>query len=378
MDLGPALYYSCMMQGIGKASFLNRMWARREAPGNATPSSEFQDPADTYEASQGIGTARAIGAVKKGLAKVALIGFSAGAIVAAVSSPPLIAGALLIGSGVGAAAFNILRKSGASAQQESSLQTAYLSTHQTQTTREERAEAFRSIEESLAKAPLSRTDDGEKQRGTRKAQIRTSPGGISYLWKAKESGKNQLRRNVPPATENNREIAGYLVDKRLGHYARVPPTIENSIDGEKGITTFIVGDAKSLDDASGWLIGNKDTDAYRRMAIFDQVIGNLDRHNRNFLTTDEGRIVPIDHGLAFPTKNGFQGSAINYAFSKKIKLNESEVQMLKDFGAQKDDISQELSSYLEPQAIDAMFERVEQMVEKKRTTSGWRWSLTPS
>jgi hypothetical protein len=83
-------------------------------------------------------------------------------------------------------------------------------------------------------------------------------------------------------------------------------------------------------------------------------------------------VVPIDHGLAFPTRNQSQGSSLNYLFDKEIRLNQAETRMLSSFAANREQIARDLSEHLEPEAIEAMFQRVEVMLKKGRTDNGWR------
>jgi len=346
---------------------IGRVSSGAPAPRVAPPANP-RPAADTYEPAEGIRWARGVGKVKRWVARVGLMGIAGGALVAAAASPPVLGLALLAGGGLAAYGSHLMTKMGGSFPQESSLQNIYESTMRESSSLQQRTQAFAQLEDFLQRADLS--SGGEVQRGTRDASVRTTPEGASILWKGPERGR-QLRRNVPRHSENGREVAAYLVDKELGHYARVPPTIVR----DDGIATFIVGGAKSLDDASQWLLSNEDAEGYRRIALFDQIIGNLDRHPRNFLLTEEGRTVPIDHGLAFPTSNGFQGMGMNYSFSKTVRLQSDEKKMLGDFVERRSQIEKRLSACLEPEAIDAMFERVESMLEEGRTTSGWRWTL---
>ncbi|MBP7892723.1 MAG: hypothetical protein KA063_04215 [Firmicutes bacterium] len=51
-----------------------------------------------------------------------------------------------------------------------------------------------------------------------------------------------------------------------------------------------------------------DGDLFKRMQVIDVLIGNGDRHKMNFLFSDNGigKVIPIDHNMAFGTKKVFQ------------------------------------------------------------------------
>lgn len=361
-------------------SLFNRSMIRRSlqpspvpsAVAGSLPASTMAHPADSYQPSEGVGLARKVGKAKRLVAKFGLIGMAAGALVAAVSSPPLLAGALLLSAGGAGYGFSLLNSAEKVFSQQKIADQTFHSTLQTQTTLDQRRTAFRKLEKSLeAPANLGTSD---ALRGTRKATVQRTNRGVAFLWKGTEPA-NKLRRKVPEGTENKREMAAYLVDKQLGHFAQVPPTVAKNVDGEDGIATLIVGEAKSLDDATNWLLKKSDKEGYRRLAIFDQIIGNLDRHPRNFLTTEEGPTVPIDHGLAFPTSNGFQGMEVNYVFDRAVELKDNEKKMLGDFLGRKQEVVSELSPLLEPEAISAMFERVEKMLDGGEASRDWAWTL---
>ena len=101
------------------------------------------------------------------------------------------------------------------------------------------------------------------------------------------------------------------------------------------------------------------------------MVGNLDRHSGNFLVDSNERPIPIDHGLAFPTKNSEQGQH-NFKFDATFQLNEKEKSLLTNFARQRQSIEEELSGLLEPKAVDAMFQRVDRMLDIGWVSHEWR------
>jgi len=102
------------------------------------------------------------------------------------------------------------------------------------------------------------------------------------------------------------EIAAYQFDKYLG-LDMVPPTVEKRFQGNRGSCMLY---------ADYWLSLKKIKDQkikcpsykifpYNRslylQRVFDNLIGNEDRHQNNYLITKDWRIILIDHSRAFRT-----------------------------------------------------------------------------
>ncbi len=94
-----------------------------------------------------------------------------------------------------------------------------------------------------------------------------------------------------------REVAGYAVDRCMEHYARVLPTLQVEIDGRRGIIApFVEGTwpGEYSSDNMTAEFANRPGDISlmkepmrsggRRLAVFDNNVGNIDRHGGNFLS----------------------------------------------------------------------------------------------
>lgn len=108
-----------------------------------------------------------------------------------------------------------------------------------------------------------------------------------------------IRDNLIPGRDLERERAAYLISKRMGVPA--PTTVIRDIPG-KGRS--LVSRGVSGQEARIAYTEPNPEDVHR-VALFDSVIGNTDRHAGNYLIDDAGRISPIDHGLAFPDAPGY-------------------------------------------------------------------------
>lgn len=105
------------------------------------------------------------------------------------------------------------------------------------------------------------------------------------------------------------EAAAWQVAKTLGFTDIVQPTVirtmpETTIVVE-GIKTKQSGEASIQEFKHGAVTGGDrravpiDPAKARRLAVFDMIIGNSDRHSGNWMVTTDGSPVAIDHGLAF-------------------------------------------------------------------------------
>jgi hypothetical protein len=111
------------------------------------------------------------------------------------------------------------------------------------------------------------------------------------------------------------EIAAYRLDKYLGLHM-VPPTVEKRFRGNRGSCQLWVEDATSLRDIMQKDIKKPSYKIYPfNLALylqraFDNLIANEDRHQNQFLVTDDWRMILIDHSRTFRTTKKFTASLI--------------------------------------------------------------------
>lgn len=128
--------------------------------------------------------------------------------------------------------------------------------------------------------------------GVNGAQFVKLDNGLEGIWKpAVVRDGNQM------VSHNNGvqyEVAAYVIDQKLGLNA-VPVTIEKKLNGQDGSLQLRVENVQALE-------GTEAVSSSKRLALFDDLISNRDRHQDNMLLT-ENRIVAIDHGFAFREYN---------------------------------------------------------------------------
>jgi hypothetical protein len=97
------------------------------------------------------------------------------------------------------------------------------------------------------------------------------------------------------------EVAAYRIDRRLG-IGRVPPTIMRRMRGREGcLQLWVEGEpierrTRPPADLAAW------REQVSVMWLFDDLIGNVDRHLNNGLATADDKLVFIDNSRAFDKK----------------------------------------------------------------------------
>ncbi len=106
------------------------------------------------------------------------------------------------------------------------------------------------------------------------------------------------------------EIAAYLLDKVL-NLNMVPPTIERTFHDYPGSCQLWIDDTRLYRD---WFENKENLDPFRAdhwkkagyiAQLFDNLIGNEDRHLGNVLVTADYRAILIDHSRTFRTSKSF-------------------------------------------------------------------------
>jgi hypothetical protein len=158
------------------------------------------------------------------------------------------------------------------------------------------------------------------------------------------------------------EIAAYELDKLLG-MRMVPPAVEREINGETGAAVMWLDGPRSVKQTGGKVpSGAEWGHAIRRMLVFDDFIGNPDRNAGNILLGTPGELILIDHSRAFVTDLKLPNS-----------LERVDASLWERIGALSvEEVTRAIGRWVEPNAIDAMFERrkrmtkvVESLVKKK-------------
>jgi hypothetical protein len=116
---------------------------------------------------------------------------------------------------------------------------------------------------------------------------------------------DRVRQAIDPkgAPQAEREVLADRLDDALG-LRMAPPAqlveVEYKGSVEKGVAQdFVPNRPMNVAERRAFMEGRSAPAERARMGIFDAVIGNMDRHAGNFLVGTDGKLVAIDHGLAF-------------------------------------------------------------------------------
>ncbi len=98
------------------------------------------------------------------------------------------------------------------------------------------------------------------------------------------------------------EVAAYRLAVRIG-IDNVPPAVLRTVGNRSGSLQLWIDDAVTEADRRRQEIRPADIAAWsaqlQRMALFDAVLGNIDRHPGNYLLDSAGKLWMIDHTRAF-------------------------------------------------------------------------------
>jgi len=158
--------------------------------------------------------------------------------------------------------------------------------------------------------------------------------------------------DFPDGTLAQREYAAYVVSEALG-WSVVPPTLLRDGPLGEGMVQLWVHEVESADGATelvdivpqarvpeGWIgvldaldgrhnpvtLVHADSDALRRMALFDAVVNNADRKGGHVLDAAGKGVYGIDHGVTFNADDklrtvlwGWAGSAVPEALLDDVR-----------------------------------------------------------
>lgn len=143
------------------------------------------------------------------------------------------------------------------------------------------------------------------EKNVNAAEIVTLEDGSKGVFKA-ESGEASGGRPSVKGRYHAREAMAYEVAELLGLEHLVPPTAVRDIEGDKGSIQQFVKGSSPASKVGMWDRYDGDEDL-GKAAAFDYLIGNLDRHDGNWMVKKDGTIMLIDHGLSFPEDNNWYG-----------------------------------------------------------------------
>jgi hypothetical protein len=180
------------------------------------------------------------------------------------------------------------------------------------------------------------------------------------------------------------EIAAYKLSNHLGVFM-IPPTVEKRYKGNLGSCQLWKGNCRSLreimqgvNDKSIKIPGRKRAGFFRALSLqraFDNLIANEDRHQNQYLVTEDWRMLLVDHSRSFRTSKKFTRGLI-YNEKHKDGLTMKDMprlffQNLKSLTF--DSVREVVGKYLTDVEISALLERrdlIVAWVEKRIEEAG--------
>lgn len=151
----------------------------------------------------------------------------------------------------------------------------------------------------------------------------TLQDGSKAVWKPEKGESNLAFQNYQHGFQTEREVTAWEVAKALGYEDLGSPCVEHNSEiglEDRGKGKFAERDPNghgpdATGEGRGALMAMQPgaaaanspapydgrRDRYR-MALYDTVIGNTDRHQGNWMVTPDGKLRAIDHGYSFPDK----------------------------------------------------------------------------
>jgi len=137
---------------------------------------------------------------------------------------------------------------------------------------------------------LTLEKDGVRRKALWKNVFGEKVGGFKETWKG--------------------EIAAYRLSRHLGLHM-VPVTVEREFRGDRGSCQLWIDAWLNMEELLKKKLnppGPKVSGFYKALYLqraFDNLISNEDRHKRNYLITDDWRMILIDHSRTFRTTKKF-------------------------------------------------------------------------
>jgi hypothetical protein len=177
---------------------------------------------------------------------------------------------------------------------------------------------------------------------------------------------------IKASYDANREYAAVLINQMLGNYVNMPvgayrPLPEGAVPGEEPGRMAMF--SEFIEGGSGHSHAMDRTEM-RRIALFDAVIGNCDRHPGNVRIDTHGNMYAIDNGIAFRDHGLNEALIRSYGHPKDwravepIPLSAAGRDALTLFKKNMPSARKQLEGLLTPAELTAMEARVEAMLDK--------------
>lgn len=135
-----------------------------------------------------------------------------------------------------------------------------------------------------------------------KVKLLTLKDGSQAIFKPESGEHGGIHEEISDGFPVQREVSAWNVAKIVGMADMVAPVVPRTIRGNLGSMAMFEDGTVAKNADWGQKEYGKDPGTLAKAALFDYVIGNMDRHGGNWLLRDDGGLMLIDHNLTFPDK----------------------------------------------------------------------------
>lgn len=201
-------------------------------------------------------------------------------------------------------------------------------------------------------------------------KIRLADGTVACM-KMQFDEERGLRHDIPQGGYSKREACAYEISEAIGWHLVPPTTVREDDFGDIGSVQLWNDEAK----LPGYYHASEDQKW--KMAIFDLIIGNEDRHDHNYLIAEDGRVIAIDNGLTLGESG--KPSCYRNKFAEKIgeetRIPATYITQVKNVDW--DAVTEHVKTHVSPESARHMRARVDYLLEKQELfdisyNSGWR------
>ncbi|MBI2887164.1 MAG: SCO1664 family protein [Chloroflexi bacterium] len=180
--------------------------------------------------------------------------------------------------------------------------------------------------------------------------------------------------DFPGGTLYLREVASYLVCQLLG-WGFVPPTVVRR-EGPHGVGSLQLF-VPSVEGANYFTFRDQRVAELQRIAAFDCLANNADRKGGHCLLGEDGRVWGIDHGLTFHQAPKLRTVIWEFQGTPIPQVLLSDMGQLLERLERKGELAGDLAELLSPGELQALCQRLEQLLEARRYPAPGPWRSVP-
>lgn len=214
-------------------------------------------------------------------------------------------------------------------------------------------------------------------------KIQKGDSVIQCVFKPK-SGENQaVKQKTLVDNFYTRECAAWVISEHFG-FDLVPPTIIREVDGEIGSLQLFLDHSyfKNVDPSEDTSI-TESSDDWKKMAVFDWILANCERHNDNMMVAIDNptQMAAIDHGIILSASNyaemAVRGPSLQFTHDNRsdqpvvIEIPDWLIEIVTDGQKRKEELNSQFAKlgHVTEQQIESFWLRVDAIIKHRKYLS---------